>query len=398
MAEISRIVAIADPLSLMAPWRWTRRQWCVGALATMAGASTNALADTPRRWPALVQQGEVSMQRDGERDGGSLFRSDHFEFWVESVPSVALMNDFARCAEATHRLWRELPLDVPPPSPGVGRAPVEIWRTAEGYARAGGPPNTSGSFRRGRGDSMGKLLVNAESLGLAEFNGTVTKAAGYRPKVLIHELSHQATADWLPFIPTWLSEGLAEYGAVLPYADGIFRLDADSLRTALRRHADYYRSSPDQGGVRRRESGIGGTGRLDRWLLPLHLLLDEGRVAADLASGRLVDSHRVYFTALLLTFHLLHFDPIPAGSSVRPLVSMLSDLTRCVRRVFRREADVSLPRKIEEAHRRFEIRSPRDVSALLLPDVWAGRSPQSVQAALVAAFARQGIALDFPPA
>ena len=378
---------------------WTRRRWGGAAAAALGWAFSGASksADAVRRWPTLVQQPDVAMQQEGERDGGAIFRSEHFEFWVESVPSLALMNDFARCAEATRRLWQSLPLDLPPPAEGAGRARVEIWRTAEAYAKAGGPPNTAGSFRRGRDEAVGKLLVNAESLGVEAFNGTVTKAAGYRPKVLIHELSHQATADWLPFIPTWLAEGLAEYGAIMPYANGAFRLDADALRTALRRHADYYRSSPDQGGVRRRESGIGGTGKLERWLLPIDQLLDAERVAADLASGGLVEAHRVYFTALLLTFYLIHFDAIPEGATARPLVTMLGDLTRCVRRVFRREDGVSLPPSVEEAHRRFQIRSPRDVAGLLLPAVWHGRSPQEIQAALVAAFARQGLALDFPP-
>jgi hypothetical protein len=39
---------------------------------------------------------------------------------------------------------------------------------------------------------------------------------------LIHEVTHQVMHEWLPVMPLWLGEGLAEYLSAVPYQNGRF--------------------------------------------------------------------------------------------------------------------------------------------------------------------------------
>ncbi len=350
-------------------------------------------AQSGRGWPTVVTAPEVHVSAAGSRDGGTVFQSPHFDFWVESEISTPLMNDFARCAEATRRLWRALPLGLPEDSAAT-RQLVQIWKNDDSYRAAGGPPRTAGFFRGGP-DGRGQLLVNAESLGVDSFNGRTTKGRGYRPSVLVHELSHQATALWLPLLPLWLREGLAEYGALVPYADGTFRLDADALRTALRRRCDFFRSSPDDPfATRPAPSAFGPTGNLARWLVPVPDLTDEAKTAALMHSPRLIDPHRVYFSSLLVVFYLLHLDAPTAPGNLRPALHFFDALTATARRFARDEADVELPPELKNEDRGPHRDRRHSLFAALSPRLWQNGGPAEVEAKLQPAFEKIGVRLS----
>ncbi len=346
---------------------------------------------TERGWPVSVTQPELRLTPDGLSDGGSVFQSPHFEYWVETDISPALMNEFARCAEGTRRLWRALPLDLPPDPPNPAKAQVRIWRNEASYQAAGGPPRTAGYFRHAR-DGGGLMMVNAESLGLDSFMGRLSRDGTYRPSVLIHELSHLATTVWSPYLPMWLREGLAEYGALLPFAHGTFRLDAASLRGAVKKRADFYRTLPDGGWDSPRPTGgLASSRPLAPWILPLVDLLNEEKVRAGMASLDWRVPHRIYFTALLLSFFLIHLDPPAAPGQCKPMLEFLSGVTTCIR-YFRREDGTSLPPEWPA-----EVRPHGrggDVFRILEPRLWKSRTPVQLEKEMRAAFAAIGVPLS----
>ncbi|MDF1825845.1 MAG: hypothetical protein P1U68_14455 [Verrucomicrobiales bacterium] len=53
---------------------------------------------------------------------------------------------------------------------------------------------------------------------------------------LVHEMAHQSMHDWLPLLPLWFIEGMAEYLATIPYQNQIFRFDQSEsgLREVLK--------------------------------------------------------------------------------------------------------------------------------------------------------------------
>ena len=67
-----------------------------------------------------------------------------------------------------------------------------------------------------------ELLVPYSSLG-AKLNGSrMTLRKSSDTSTLIHEIVHQVMHDWLPLMPTWFAEGIAEYLAAVPYQNGRF--------------------------------------------------------------------------------------------------------------------------------------------------------------------------------
>ena len=117
-----------------------------------------------------------------------------------------------------------MPKDQAPQSPaqqtGVGRLPVELYRSPQAYALAGGAPGTGGYYSAWRRT----MLISLQNFGV-EVGSTGRVKLDYQDKMYIlrHEVSHQAMRDWLPFLPVWLSEGMAEYIAAVPYEAGRHR-------------------------------------------------------------------------------------------------------------------------------------------------------------------------------
>jgi hypothetical protein len=100
------------------------------------------------------------------------------------------------------------------------RLPVELYITPQAYGLAGGASGTGGYYSSWRRT----MLISLQNFGInIDENKRVT--LNYRDKLFIlrHEVSHQTMRDWLPHIPIWLSEGIAEYLAAVPYQAGRYQ-------------------------------------------------------------------------------------------------------------------------------------------------------------------------------
>ena len=218
------------------------RQW----IETWKRDRTPEEALPPVNWPRVVTRPLPSIEGPVIEGTDFIFRTPHYQFVGDAELSIAAVQDFATVAEATWSLLRTWPLRAP----DTGSTPLtaRIYRDRDAYERAGGPPDSAGVFT-GRFGRRGVLLVPFESIGIEAFQGHFTKSAAYRPRVLVHEMTHQIYAPVIRFLPLWLNEGLAEYVALIPYQNGTFRLDRDSMRHALaQRLADYKRRDPGSHG------------------------------------------------------------------------------------------------------------------------------------------------------
>jgi SLA1 homology domain 1, SHD1 len=336
----------------------------------------------PSAWPAVVTQPLPRIEGPSQDGAEFVFRTAHYRFIGDAELSMAAMQDFATVAEATWKLLETWPLAISRTAdpPLIAR----IFRDRAGYEAAGGLPQTAGFFRQGFG-RQGALLVPFESLGIEAFHGRFTKGAHYHPRVLIHEMTHQIYAPLIALFPLWLNEGIAENAALLPYQNGSFRLDRDSLRQALRQRLDdYHRRDPGTTGAFGSKDATPET-----WTMPLDQLFDLDQTDPSLGRATLLEKHRAYFTSLLVVFHLLHFDGDGEARRLRACIQQVAELRFGPRRFERRPPDGWSD---EDIASRDNIREK--VTSLLL----AGRAPAALQAEMLKRFGDFGVKLGFPTA
>jgi hypothetical protein len=260
----------------------------------------------PVLWPATVVGPTIQVSPPEERDGLFVFQSPRFQFASDAKVSASVMTDFANNAEGVVRFFQALPLRFPPP--GDERYRARLFQKRETYEAAGGAVNSAGyyQFHPERG---GELLVPWESLGIEAFLDQNTKARHYDPNVLIHELAHQATGDYLPLMPSWLREGLAEYCVALRDSSGVYRFTQRERTDGLKKRLEYHAV-----GIRNR-GGLdpaGSGGRSQPLASPL--LLPSGIVAlpesawstAGFEESELGLLQKRYATAMVIVAHLFH--------------------------------------------------------------------------------------------
>ena len=124
------------------------------------------------------------------------------------------------------RVYRRQFLQQPEPEPEAEdkdihpvhkRLPVELYITPQAYGMAGGAGGTGGYYSLWRRT----MLISLQNFGI-KIDENKRVSLDYRDKLFIlrHEVSHQVMRNWLPHIPVWLSEGMAEYLAAVPYQAG----------------------------------------------------------------------------------------------------------------------------------------------------------------------------------
>ena len=79
-------------------------------------------------------------------------------------------------------------------------------------------------------------LVTYTALGVGMSGSKVSLRRGNGTSTRIPEVTHQVMHEWLPVMPLWLGEGLAEYLSALPYQNGRFEFKnaVAGLKEALR--------------------------------------------------------------------------------------------------------------------------------------------------------------------
>ncbi len=290
-------------------------------------------------WPPMVQQPQINVKGGPQADGSFTFRSEHYEFHCDAEVSVSVMNDFATVAEGTIRLLYSLPVAYPPLEGKTFQA--RIVSSEQNYMRAGGPGGSAGVFIMSAMSGEGVLLVPFQSLGIERFLGRNTKSYDYDATVLIHEMTHQVTGELLPLMPRWLSEGVAEYAASMPYRNGVFQLGERERILALRQRLEFYQQLSRSGGV---NPGPG-------WILrPSELvnMSDAAWMTGNASRQAQVTLHKLYLSSMFLMHYFLHYADHGDARRIRLYFHSLNDAALYIRS---RGEQGAIPAALESRHR-----------------------------------------------
>ncbi len=326
-------------------------------------------------WPANVQQAPIHVKGGASVEGGFVFSSKHYDFTCDEEMSPAVMNDFATVAEGTIKLLHSLPVKFPSLEGRTLQA--RILRSRENYAKAGGPEGSGGVFiSNGRGE--GVLLVPFESLGIVNFLGKNTKGDGYKATVLIHEMAHQITADLIPLMPRWMTEGIAEYAAMVPYRNGVFYLGERERVLAMRQRIEFYQQLT--------RAGVDFQGR---WVMKPSELVNTPTEQWDTTRqghDALIALHRLYISSMYFAHYLLHMADNGDARRIRNYFHVVGDGTLWLRT---RGREGSLPEDVQKNDRA----SLEEIRAIFLHSLFTPDELKAIDADFDAKYRALGVGL-----
>jgi len=217
------------------------------------------LMTTGRNLRVGTMPAETKIDPNLPAEGGpKTYTTAHFTFECETEVTKAFISEASRVFEGTLEAVRALPLGLDPkPAEGEtrfrtlflergtfesefnkNRAEAEAANPGDGETVA--PPgagtnnvaNVAGVYIPKRKE----VLVPYTSLGVSMSGSKVSLRRSSDTSTLIHEVTHQVMHEWLPVMPLWLGEGLAEYLSAVPYQNGRFEFknSVAGLKESLR--------------------------------------------------------------------------------------------------------------------------------------------------------------------
>ncbi len=206
------------------------RDWVAGQSADQSGTGNQEPA-AQKDWPrsvVLEQKGGAEViEEDNEK---KVFRheSEHYEFVCDSRIGVSAVREFSKVFEATWLVNCLLPLDIKPrPEPLRTKFLARIFTSREDYLAEGATRGSAGVYSRGKK----ALMLPLSSLGVKMVGSRVSIDYGSENyRTLIHEITHQMMNHWLSRLPTWYTEGSAEYVELAEYNNGRFSFSQHQSR------------------------------------------------------------------------------------------------------------------------------------------------------------------------
>lgn len=205
------------------------------------GAPASAASSPPlappekRRMPDQVREPLLytTIRVVREKPGDCLYESEHFQFKTTAKLGVALMKDICRAFESTYELVRLMPWGIQPrPEEGRGKFQAEFYETREQYLATGAPNWSAGVY-----SLKDKVFrIPFEELGISAqpgAGGAYYRKGAINNDTITHEITHQMMHAYVPYMPVWLVEGLAEYTSNLPYRGGVFQVSEDASAFAV---------------------------------------------------------------------------------------------------------------------------------------------------------------------
>lgn len=258
------------------------------------------------KWPrTFSMEGSADAQiiKEDAEAKEFIYETEHYEFVCDSKFSTNLVKEFARIFEATYELNCHLPLDLKPrPERLRKKFRARIFTEESDYFSAGGIAGSAGIYSGGKKT----LMVPLKSLGVKMVGSRVSidySAQDYR--TLIHEITHQMMNHWLFALPSWLTEGSAEYVELAEYSRGKFSFlrHDDNLQSHLQRWANEFPMVPVK-----------------------KLLTITSREWSDAVSSD--DINYNYPSALILTYYFYHLDGEGDGAHIIRMLRELEKLER----------------------------------------------------------------------
>jgi len=204
--------------------------WIRAQPAAVSVASANRVPAEKRRMPDQVKEPLLytTIRVVREEPGDCLYESEHFQFKTTAKLGVALMKDVCRAFESTYELVRLMPWGIQPkPEEGREKFKAELYETREQYLATGAPSWSAGVY-----SMKDKVFrIPFQELGISDqpgAGGAYYRKGEINNDTITHEITHQMMHGYVPYMPAWLVEGLAEYTSNLPYRGGIFQVSEDA--------------------------------------------------------------------------------------------------------------------------------------------------------------------------
>jgi hypothetical protein len=247
------------------------------------------------RWPTGYegkQKLEVRRVEDSENAEFG-YETEGFRFVASAEISAKEWRSIMIVCEGLRGAMRSLPLGLIDPGEGdVERGTVRIFADEAAYHEAGGLAATVGTYQpRGR-----EVLIWTRGLSEPDpEQGRFRLAKAPQYDLLVHELSHQATGREFRHLPTWFTEGIAEYLAAAHFAPGKYSFEDPT--GATKAHVKKY---------------LGDLAKQDRFgIIQLKALtsMDGRSWAYNTLTGEGHGPYLKYVSAVLLVHYFCHLDP-----------------------------------------------------------------------------------------
>lgn len=210
---------------------WVRENASKAILSVADPADAARVPLEKRRMPTEVKEPMLYMNIKvvKEEPGECIYESGHFQFKTSAKLGAILMKDVCRAFESTYELVRLMPWGiVPKPEEGRKKFQAELFATREQYLATGAPTWSAGVYVRK--DKVFRMPFN--ELGISNTvgaNGAYYRKGEINNDTITHEITHQMMHEYLPYMPVWLIEGLAEYTSNLAYKGGVFSVSGDGV-------------------------------------------------------------------------------------------------------------------------------------------------------------------------
>lgn len=210
---------------------WVRENASKAILSVTDPADAARAPLEKRRMPTEVKEPMLYMNIKvvKEEMGECIYESGHFQFKTSAKLGAILMKDVCRAFESTYELVRLMPWGiVPKPEEGRKKFQAELFATREQYLATGAPTWSAGVYVRK--DKVFRMPF--AELGISDTpgaNGAYYRRGEINNDTITHEITHQMMHEYLPYMPVWLIEGLAEYTSNIGYKGGIFSVASDGM-------------------------------------------------------------------------------------------------------------------------------------------------------------------------
>lgn len=233
---------------------WVRENASKAILSVVDPADAARVPLDKRRMPTEVKEPMLYMNIKvvKEEQGECIYESGHFQFKTSAKLGAILMKDVCRAFESTYELVRLMPWGiVPKPEEGRKKFQAELFATNEQYLATGAPSWSAGVYARK--DKVFRMPFKELGIHAVGANGAYYRNGEINNDTITHEITHQMMHEYLPYMPVWLIEGLAEYTSNLAYKGGVFSVSEDGIAFGAK-----------QSGSKRR--GLFGSRYQARWI------------------------------------------------------------------------------------------------------------------------------------
>lgn len=248
----------------------------------------HAQQPAPTAWPKSFKprgEAKIILVKKGGGGGEFIYHTKNFELRSPTPLNRRNLGLFATTAESVPSVLKHIPLPLLG-MPKGGRAKVFIYPDEDSFVAAGGAMGAAGYYS-GRKQA---IMLRADTF----LNPPPPSGSKLPPKadynLLVHEFTHLCMHRDLAYLPTWFTEGVAEYIAAMHENKGVYQFS--NISSSIRR---------------RIKSGLPND--KEHILLPsvaetMSLSSDDWRRRIE--KGQIENHYRSYATSLLIVHTLFH--------------------------------------------------------------------------------------------